>query len=316
MTCSGGFTLNDMMKAFPSTSSERVDRILGCLIGGAIGDAWGSTYENRTAPRDVDVPWSYTDDTQFTLATCEAILEAQGVHPDVVARVFVRWYRARRFTGVGSSTLKALRDLDAGAHWALSGARGERAAGNGAAMRIAPLAFLLDPDGLSDRQRIRDVCRITHQHEEAYVGALAVVYATRHAVAQSVSADLLGIAERLPDSRVRDQLRELREWPGSSVEDAARQFGNSGFVAESVPLALFAAAQGAQLGFQGVMDAVMRAGGDTDSVASMAGQVLGAAIGKSALPTNLLNRLPVWDMLEVAPRFAAWVGANHEGEHV
>src|SRR5262245_24138963 len=64
--------------------------------------------------------------------------------------------------GLGSSTLKALRDLSAGAHWALAGARGEYAAGAGAAMRIAPLAFLLDPASADDRVLIRDVARITH----------------------------------------------------------------------------------------------------------------------------------------------------------
>ena len=44
-------------------------------------------------------------------------------------------------------------------------------------MRIAPLAFFLDPEDAGDRQLIRDVCRITHHNEEAYVGALAVVTA-------------------------------------------------------------------------------------------------------------------------------------------
>lgn len=36
----------------------------------------------------------------------------------------VRWFRARRITGMSASTLKALRDLDSGAHWALAGTKG------------------------------------------------------------------------------------------------------------------------------------------------------------------------------------------------
>ena len=56
---------------------------------------------------------------------------------------------------LGSSTLKALRDLAAGAHWELAGARGEYAAGTGAAMRIAPLAFLLEPGSAADRVIVR-----------------------------------------------------------------------------------------------------------------------------------------------------------------
>ena len=46
-------------------------------------------------------------------------------------------------------------------------------------MRIAPLAFFCDPSDETARRTIRDVARITHHHEEAYVGALAVVVAIR-----------------------------------------------------------------------------------------------------------------------------------------
>ncbi|HEX3906224.1 MAG TPA: ADP-ribosylglycohydrolase family protein [Polyangia bacterium] len=51
--------------------------------------------------------------------------------------------------------------LDAGVHWALAGAKGERAAGNGAAMRSAPLAFLLDPADEAARRLLRDLSPIT-----------------------------------------------------------------------------------------------------------------------------------------------------------
>jgi ADP-ribosylglycohydrolase len=75
--------------------------------------------------------------------------------------------------------LKSLRDLEAGNHWALAGRLGERAAGNGAAMRIAPLAFVTDPVNDDGRRFIRDVSQVTHRHDEAYAGALATVFAIR-----------------------------------------------------------------------------------------------------------------------------------------
>lgn len=107
------------------------DKIIGCIVGGAIGDTVGGVSERNEI--------SLSDDTQLTLATCEAITERGVVAPDVLASAFLRWFKAGELTGLGSSTLKALRDLAAGGHWALAGARGEKAAGNGAAMRIAPL---------------------------------------------------------------------------------------------------------------------------------------------------------------------------------
>lgn len=190
-------------------------RIVGCVLGGAIGDAMGGPYEGRSAPVEISERhrWRLSDDTQLTLATCEAVVEAGGaVDPALIAARFAHWHRQRRVTGMGASTYKALTELADGADWALAGAKGERAAGNGAAMRIAPLAFYLDPGVETDRRAIRDVCRITHHHEEAYSGALAVAAAVRAASSGSWANgdDLLDhVIDVLPDSVVRDRLIEI-----------------------------------------------------------------------------------------------------------
>src|SRR5262245_12518098 len=103
----------------------RVDSVVGCLVGGALGDAAGAAFEGAQAASvsllSAAEDWRLTDDTQLTLATCEAITEAAGSEPASIAASLLRWFRARRLTGLGASTLKALRDLDAGAHWALAG---------------------------------------------------------------------------------------------------------------------------------------------------------------------------------------------------
>src|SRR5262249_56987659 len=91
-------------------------------------------------------------------------LRRRAVSPAAIADHFAHWFRQGRVTGVGASTLKALRDLAAGAHWALAGRKGERGAGNGAAMRVAPLAFCLDPEEPEQRTALRDVCRVTHHN--------------------------------------------------------------------------------------------------------------------------------------------------------
>src|SRR5262249_2754077 len=138
------------------STGSAVDPVLGCLLGGALGDALGGIGE-RGRP-------SLSDDTQLTLATCESITATGRLDPAHLAETFRQWFEDRRLSGLGSSTLKALRDLSAGAHWGLSGAQGEMTAGNGGAMRIAPLAFLP-----ADRVTIRDCVRITHHSDEAYI---------------------------------------------------------------------------------------------------------------------------------------------------
>jgi ADP-ribosylglycohydrolase len=189
-------------------------RIRTSLLAGALGDAWGSVHENCAGPLVAPFPErpGLSDDTWLTIATCNAIVTSRGrVEPHVIASTFLEWFAAGRLRGLGSSTLKALRDLQAGAHWALAGARGEFSAGAGAAMRIAPLAFVLDPSVERDRVAIRDAARITHHSDEAYAGALAVVVAIRATAAgDHVPEDLLSIvSSALPDTRVRDRLMEV-----------------------------------------------------------------------------------------------------------
>lgn len=271
------------------------DRARGCIVGGTLGDAMGHPFEGRQGPLQFKEhnDWSISDDSQLTLATCESIVETGKVSADHIAQRFLAHYRTRRITGAGSSTLKALRDLDAGNHWALAGAKGERAAGNGAAMRIAPLAFHLDPENSQDRLLIRDVSRITHHNEEAYAGALAMVMAIRAlAFAESTPEHILQtVTPRLPDSRVRDRLAELSCLTEESIEEIAAKFGSSGYVVDSVPLALFAARLIETHSFAKLLTTVIEAGGDTDTNASLTGQLAGACIGAAKIPNTLIELL-------------------------
>ena len=215
---------------------------MGCLLGGALGDAWGGPWEGSVGPSHFRVPSQskVSDDTQLTLATCESIIKRGCVDPESLASHFLEWFVQGRISGMGSSTLKAMRDLSAGVHWALAGSRGEYAAGSGAAMRIAPLAFLLDPSKAGDRTIIRDACRITHHNDEAYVGALAVVLAIRSVLAGIWSQQhsfLSAVVDSLPDSAVRDRIVEIIQLQ-LSPSKVSSHFSASGHVVAAVPLAL------------------------------------------------------------------------------
>lgn len=274
-----------------------LEHISGCLFGGAIGDALGGAYENSVQPVEWTKPliWQLSDDTQLTLATCEAIIEAKGkIEPARVAARFAAWHRAGRFTGLGASTLKALTELAAGGHWALVGRKGERAAGNGTAMRIAPLAFFLDPKNIAARQTIRDISRITHHHDEAYAGALAIMAAIRAAFDESWTGEqnlLERVVDVLPDTNVRDRLLKFAKL-SAPIPAVAQKYGNSGYVVESVPLAIYGAQQVVNLGFAAMLRELIATGGDTDTIASMAGQIAGTLLGQQGLPNEWLVRVP------------------------
>lgn len=287
-------------------------RVLGCLLGGALGDAWGGPYEGMTGPLVFEIPSrpALSDDTQLTLATCQSIIELGRVHPENVASHFLRWFLAGRVRGMGSSTLKAMRDLAVGTHWALAGARGEFAAGNGAAMRIAPLAFLLNPATSQDRTLIRDVCRITHHSDEAYVGALAVILAIHSVFSGAWSQDRNFLAitvDSLPDSAVRDRIEELLplRLPAS---DIANRFGATGYVVDTVPLALYCAQSIALEPLLTVLAQTISIGGDTDTIASIVGQLAGTLVGSAGVPDNLVGEVNGGEELKaIAEDFAEFV---------
>ena|SRR5215469_476756 len=287
-------------------------QILGCILGGALGDAWGGPWEGAPGRVAFQIPRrsSVSDDTQLTLATCESIIENGGVHTEHLASHFASRFATGRITGIGASTLKAMRDLVAGVHWGLAGSRGEYAAGNGAAMRIAPLAFLFDPDKPADRSVIRDVCRITHHNDEAYVGALAVVIAIRSILAGDWAPDktfLTTVAESIPDSAVRDRVMEFLPLRISPAEVASR-FGASGWVVDTVPLALYCAQLVVERPLEAVIAQAIEVGGDTDTIASITGQVAGTAAGVVSDCEQHFSTIREGDeVIRIAERFAGFV---------
>lgn len=261
------------------------DRVMGCIVGGAIGDYVGSPHEGRVGPFTLKMPIhsEITDDTQLTLATCEAIIQSGGPDAEAIARTFGEWFVQGRITGIGSSTLKALRDISLGAHWALSGARGEMSAGNGAAMRIAPLAFCIDPLSETGQRQIREISSITHRNDEAYAGALAIAIA----VAAPDYAFASAIMSALPDGNTRDRFEALLASGEESVTSLGLRHGNSGYVAESVPIALIAAGRANSKSFLESITSVIECGGDTDTTSSMTGQIIGSKIGLSGITTEI-----------------------------
>ncbi len=293
--------------------------IEACLAAGAIGDALGSHAEgSRVGWVPAEIPLEISDDTQLSLATCMSIVQRGAVDPEHLAARFAEDYQQRRYRGLGASTTKALLDLANGAHWSQSGCRGERAAGNGAAMRVAPLAFLLDPERPAERQLLSDVCRITHHTDEAYLGALSIARALRRVRCspQHLEDALLEhLASALPDCRVRDALRALERLPlDAPLQEAAAISGTSGFVAASVPLALFAAQRAARLELGVLLRDVITLGGDTDTIAALVGQIAGAALGWGALPVEDGERIVEWsEVLETAASFARFVERRLRG---
>ncbi|UTX49632.1 ADP-ribosylglycohydrolase family protein [Chryseobacterium sp. MA9] len=279
---------------------DSLDRFEACIISGAIGDAWGSSYENEVETDDSQIyylgkknikrrVWGITDDTQMTLATCEVLSEGSFT-PENLINKFIEYYRSNKLTGIGASTLKAILDTEAGIHWNQAGRIGEFAAGNGGAMRIAPFAFFSE----ITRQDIYEACKITHRNDEAFSGALAVFLSIK----AILNSDWNGsnnlfdiIIPEIPDTNVRDRLIEINSTGNNSSISEISKLGNNGYVVNSVPFAIYCSTKIIDLGLEEMFKQIISSGGDTDTNASIAGQIAGTLIGTENIPYELILKL-------------------------
>jgi len=121
---------------------------------------------------------------------------------------------------------------------------------------------------------------------------------------------LVAVAESVPDSAVRDRIKEFLPLKSSPLEVASR-FGASGWVVDSVPLALYCPQFIAEKPLSGVLAQAIEAGGDTDTLTSIAGQIAGTAAGVPPDYAEHFSRIKGGDeVIRVAERFADFLSSQ------
>jgi ADP-ribosylglycohydrolase len=277
------------------------------LTGLSVGDALGAPFEMKPALADGAVfepppaPWRWTDDTEMACTLLEALERDGRVDQDRLALAFARRWSADRGYGRGAvSLLASIRD---GVPWrtaagALFSGRGS--AGNGAAMRVAPLGAFFgdDPDRAAREAALS--AEVTHRHPEGVAGAVAVALAAAFAPSRGTPAGLLeAVLDRLPPSDVRDGIaRAARVAPGTDPRAAAAEVGNgsSALAVDTVPFALWAAAAHLE-DYPAALEACVLAGGDVDSLCAIAGGIVAARVGAAGIPRQWIDSrepLPDW----------------------
>jgi poly(ADP-ribose) glycohydrolase ARH3 len=275
------------------------DAVAGAILGTFVGDALGMPYEglpSTAVPARLEMlearrgRGTYTDDTEMMIVLAESLLEHGSVNEERLAQAFLE--RCDPSRGYGAGTLEVLASWRRGVPIDAAAQRlfgGEGSLGNGAAMRIAPIAVLFadSPDDL--RAQAKRSARLTHAHplaiDAALVQAAAVAAALR---GEDILAAARAAAESSPMRRQLDRAAELLG-SGLGPTEAAKLLGNSAIGHESVPAAIFAAASHG--GFEQAVSFAVRCGGDTDTLGAMAGALAGAAQGSRSIPTRWLEAL-------------------------
>ena len=283
---------------FPGT---RAALAADSLIGLSAGDAFGAQHFVPGGP--ADPPWPWTDDTEEACCLVAALTrgDEHSLDRDHFAELLGRHFDPYR--GYGPGAVVMLRQIREGTPWPIAAAAafdGQGSAGNGAAMRAAPLgAWHADSLARAAEQGFR-AAEVTHAHPEGIAGAVAVTVAAAAAAAARLNGepvDLLAVvAAHTPHSRVRDALTAARAISGAA--EAAYELGNgSGALAlDSVPFALWAAARHLT-DYRAAITTCVAAGGDMDTAAAMTGGIVAAHVGAEGVPKDWVSArepLPGW----------------------
>lgn len=280
------------------------------LTGLALGDALGAPFEGRrrVKPAQVDAwcladaPLRWTDDTHMALALARHLVGDRTLaDPDGLGRAFADAYAAEPWRGYGAGPPQVYALVARGMDFDAAAAslfNGSGSYGNGAAMRAAPVALPPSHGDLDEVARRASVqARLTHAHPEAVAGAVVIAQLVARLLEQDrpdieVVHRVVGeVAGRSDADPLRSGLRTALD-PAGSPDDPRRtasRVGTGVAAAESVPAAVVALLAGRDL-----LDTITTAitfGGDTDTIAAMAGAMAGAAWGLDSVPESVLARL-------------------------
>ncbi len=280
-------------------SAIQNDRAAGVLLATAAGDALGAGYEFTFPAADVEIgmvggglgfaPGEWTDDTSMAIGIAQVTAAGLDLRTsaglDAVAANWIRWYDSSP-TDIGNQTRKVLaqRDSSAAAMARTASRVPGLKGGNGSLMRTAPvaLAYLGDPDAAVDAAR--KVSQLTHDDPQAAQACEMWTYAIHHAV---LNGNFDGVREYLDDHP------EAAGYWGPLLDRAEtgspKDFPKNGWVVDALLTAWWAIHQSpadGPLHLQRSLEFCVRAGHDTDTTAAIAGGLLGARWGASAVPAR------------------------------
>jgi ADP-ribosylglycohydrolase len=308
----------------------RLDRITGALLGVHAGDSLGATLEFCTWAQIRDsypdglreiigggafgwAPGHATDDTDLTRAILLAYLDPGEDVVRAAASTMLEWYTGDwpdRTPGdtpadVGGATQAGLLQYRKTGNPRTSGA-GEGQAGNGSLMRCIPTALAISDPGrriheslelsaiTHDDPRCTASCAVYNEIVAALIGGQPVEQAVAAGLATAEAQGVITVVEAVHYGTKLSLASAVLTGQTFLADEGG------GYVLDSLSLAIAAVLDPRSL--EDVLVDVVRLGRDTDSNAAIAGGLLGARDGASAIPARWRSKLQFAGEFEAAAR--------------
>ena len=273
----------------PPGAAGIVDRARAALFGVAVGDALGATTEFMTPAqirnrygvlREIVgggwlklSPGQVTDDTEMTLCVARGIVGSGGWDLGPIADRFARWLSGDP-ADVGATCRRGIEEYMKKGR--LEGPPDEKGAGNGAAMRVAPVAlYTLGDEALLSRLAVGQA-HITHHHPLSDAACVSVGTMIQRGLLGATPRDLRAAAEELSTRHPEFRLEGYDGKSSAYVVDTLRTVLDALFSTDN---------------FEDCVVKTVNRGGDADTAGSIAGAIAGARYGLAAIPQRWLQTL-------------------------
>ncbi len=293
------------------------NRIRGILLGTAVGDSVGLPAEGISRRRNKKLfkgQWYHrflfrfgmlSDDTEHTIFVSQCLIKSPQQCSHFIKRLawcLRLWFIALP-AGIGLATLRSIFKLWIGFSPSKSGVF---SAGNGPAMRAAPIGAFFASNQAQLDEYVTASTRITHTDPKALIGAKAVAYLTAWAVKDNLT-DRPELEELLAVLRSIDPNNEEWEQIISDISQAVHddltvvefaeksglEKGITGYIYHTIPVVIYAWYM--HFGdFEMTLKAIFDCGGDTDTTGAIVGAMAGAVTGESGIPETWKKGILDW----------------------
>lgn len=268
-----------------------LSRAQGTLLGQFAGDALGAQVEFKT-PSRIKADWpggvrelhpggtwnllagQITDDSEMALALARSIAALGGFDPRAVGQAYQGWMASDPFD-IGTTTSAGIRALSG------RGKPNAQSEANGALMRVAPIGVAASTPQEAAEWARQDAA-LTHPNPLCQEASAAFAAAIQAAISGAYRQGIWSVAQAAvdPASEAGQRiLSTLQEAPDRPVTDAVTHQGWVLIALRNAFHHLMTAES-----FEEALVSTVMMGGDTDTNAAICGALLGAAMGREAIP--------------------------------
>ncbi|NLY82205.1 MAG: ADP-ribosylglycohydrolase [Clostridiales bacterium] len=240
---------------------------------------------------------TWSDDTTMTLCLLDSL--KKGVDYRDIMDKFSDWFNNGAYTpynetfDVGNGTQRAIIRYINGSHPLDCGGIKENDNGNGALMRILPMAFyLVDNTPIEIAREVTKVASLTHNHIRSHIACVIYVFIAVCLIRGLKLGDAIdtGVKEALVVYKEEKELTKYDRLVSPDFKNTKREnIDSSGYVVSTLEAAIWCL-----LNTGSYEEAILKAvnlGDDADTVGAVTGGLAGIFYGAESIPEKWTNKL-------------------------